>query len=154
MQNVFRPGANWLLIIPLFFAVTERLFNYAGTTDLHLHDTYFVIADFHIWIFFLLLNLVPFGCHAVLRQRGTKSNTFLLMHIVVALLCNVLLFVIFKTAATGLPRRYFDAAEWDANQQAGMADQLTAIFVLLLLLIHVLLVIYTLYTLLKKRKTG
>lgn len=148
MKSIFVKKENWLLITPLLFAFVERIFNNTGTLDFHLHDTYFVIASFHWWLFFLLINLVPFACHSLLRYRNVKNKVLSAVHVLLTILCCTVIFISFKIEA-GVPTRYYDFAGWESNASPASVYDYAAVAVLLLFSIHLMLFIYTGYALVR-----
>lgn len=83
----------------------------AISTDIHLHDTYFVIAHFHYVIIGGILSMFIAGMHYWFpKMFGTMHNekvakTGVVMYFIGA---NVLYFPMFIMGYMGMPRRYFD----------------------------------------------
>lgn len=110
-----------VLSAPMLFALSSIfLFSIGGltglhlgtiSTDIHLHDTYFVIAHFHYVIIGGILSMFIAGLHYWYpKMFGVMYNekvakTGVVMYFIGA---NVLYFPMFIMGYMGMPRRYFD----------------------------------------------
>jgi cytochrome c oxidase subunit 1 len=110
-----------VLSAPMLFALSSIfLFSIGGltglhlgtiSTDIHLHDTYFVIAHFHYVIIGGILSMFIAGLHywypkmfgVMYNQKVAKTGV--VMYFIGA---NVLYFPMFIMGYMGMPRRYFD----------------------------------------------
>lgn len=110
-----------ILTAPMLFALSSIfLFSIGGltglhlgaiSTDIHLHDTYFVVAHFHYVIIGGILSMFIAGLHywfpkmfgKLYNERVAKIGV--VMYFIGA---NVLYFPMFIMGYMGMPRRYFD----------------------------------------------
>jgi cytochrome c oxidase subunit 1 len=95
-----------------------------STLDIHLHDTYFVIAHFHI-----VMGVAGFfGMFAGIYHWFPKmfgrylNNTMAYIHFWVTLIGSYLIFwPMHYEGLAGMPRRYLDYSNWESfNQFAGL----------------------------------
>ncbi len=110
-----------VLSAPMLFALSSIfLFSIGGltglhlgtiSTDIHLHDTYFVIAHFHYVIIGGILSMFIAGLHywypkmfgVMYNEKVAKTGVVLYF-----IGANVLYFPMFIMGYMGMPRRYFD----------------------------------------------
>lgn len=152
-KTIFRIE-NLLLLVPVFLALYEAIFMADSTLDLHLQDTYFVIAHFNIWILFFSLNLIPFCCHLLLRIKSKANRPINFTHVIVTcgLMTGYLLSSVDSISKLGeQPRRYYDFSNCtSAWQVVGHANYMTIIF-FAFTLIHLLFIIYAIIKLLSNK---
>jgi heme/copper-type cytochrome/quinol oxidase subunit 1 len=77
MKRFLLRTENWLLIVPVIITIIEKLFFNTRAFDIHLHDTYFVIANFYIGILLFLSVCIPYLFHFLLRRKGVGSRGFI-----------------------------------------------------------------------------
>lgn len=110
-----------ILTSPMLFALCSIfLFSIGGltglhlgaiSTDIHLHDTYFVVAHFHYVIIGGILSMFIAGLHYWFPKMFGKlynekvAKVGVVMYFIGA---NVLYFPMFIMGYMGMPRRYFD----------------------------------------------
>ncbi len=147
MKRIILRIENLLLIIPGVLALGEVILMRDSVFDLHLHDTYFVIAHFNIWIFFFVLNLVPFCCHLLLRMQYKANKGLPIIHVLITSILLVC-FLIFSMNKIGEPRRYYDLSYWESpGQLVGPINDLIITFSIFII-IHLLFILYTIIKLL------
>lgn len=150
MKNIIFRIENLLLILPGILALGEAIFMGDSTLDLHLSDTYFVIAHFNIWIFFFVLNMVPFGCHFLLRMKNKTNKWLSFIHVLLTCI-SLLCFLVFSINKAGQPRRYYDASYWESpGQLVGPINDLIITFSVFIML-HLLFILYAIIKLLFKK---
>jgi heme/copper-type cytochrome/quinol oxidase subunit 1 len=143
---------NWLLIVPIFITIIERLFFSAHTFDIHLHDTYFVIANFHIGILLFLSACIPYLFHFLLRRKGFGSRGVLLSHVVVSIKLLLFFFVSFKLPHNDMPRRYYDFSSWELYKpQYDLLTRWLGFAVLAFVVIQFLFIVYAYIKLIARR---
>lgn len=153
MKRIIAETENWLLIIPLLIWLVEKTITGTSTLDFHWHDTYFVFANISEGLVFLVLSLLPFACHVLLRYKIKGNVKWLRWH--VWLSCSIIVVLFFAgkfqsyDGLAGLPRRYYDYKHWtDYHLHAA------AVCLVLLLLVYCLLqcwlFLYTIIRLLRK----
>ncbi len=147
MKKIISRIENWLLIIPGIFTLVEVMFFGDSTFDLHLHDTYFVVAHFYIGIAFFVLNLIPFSCHLLIRIKRKGNKKILFMHVLVT---NLLLTCFFILSNTKLiqSKKDYDFSSWKAYRQF---ENLSSALILAFLIIQLLFILYTVVKLLNKK---
>jgi heme/copper-type cytochrome/quinol oxidase subunit 1 len=112
MKKIFLQTENWLLIVPVIITIIEKLFFNTSAFDIHLHDTYFVIANFYIGILLFISVCIPYLFHFLLRRKGVGSRGILLSHVVVTIMLLFFFFVSFRLQHNDMPRRYYDFSSW------------------------------------------
>ena len=97
-----------VLVLTSFFLHQDK------TLDIHVHDTYYVIAQGHVYIFLALVVWFLWALYLVTRKiLYSKSLTWI--HVIITLL--TLLFLLFLLNFGGdlfnqSPRRYLDYSVW------------------------------------------
>jgi heme/copper-type cytochrome/quinol oxidase subunit 1 len=148
----FLKAENWLLILPIIITTSERLFFSASTFDIHLHDTYFVIANFHIGILLFLSVCIPYLFHFLLRRKGVGSKGVLLSHVVATIILLLFFFVSFMLPHNDMPRHYYDFSSWELYKpQYDLLTRWLAFAVLAFVVIQLLFIVYGVVRLVAKK---
>ncbi len=130
------------LILPVLFMYVWSL-TVSGSLDLHLHDTYYVVAGFSALRGLAGFLLVTFGLYKTIRYRHDVINLFIAVpHI---LLSNILIGCLL--APLEGKRSYVEFSAWNAVPWA-------AIGLLSFLVIQVIFVIYFIMEIVKKPVPG
>jgi heme/copper-type cytochrome/quinol oxidase subunit 1 len=116
---------NLLLLTGLIFVLASFfLLNQNNSVDVHIHDTYFVIAHAHIFWFLAILSLLVWTLY-FLTNKFLFSKTLTWAHIIITIL-TLILFVFtlyFGDSLSNLkPRRYYDHSSLNSF---GAADKYT-----------------------------
>ncbi|HVI48893.1 MAG TPA: cbb3-type cytochrome c oxidase subunit I [Chitinophaga sp.] len=126
-----------------------------SSIDIHLHDTYFVIAHFHI----VMGVSAFFGMFAGIYHWFPKmygrfmNNTLGYVHFWVTLAGAYLIFwPMHYEGMAGMPRRYFDYANWTSFNQFNGLNQFISIVVILVFATQLLFVFNFFYSIFKGRK--
>ena len=98
--------------------------------DIHLHDTYFVIAHFHI-----VMGVASFfGMFAGVYHWYPKmfgrylNNTLGYIHFWGTIVCSYLIFwPMHYEGLAGMPRRYYDFSQWESFKQFGSLNEFITI---------------------------
>lgn len=98
--------------------------------DIHLHDTYFVIAHFHI-----VMGVASFfGMFAGVYHWYPKmfgrylNNTLGYIHFWGTIICSYLIFwPMHYEGLAGMPRRYYDFSQWESFKQFGSLNEFITI---------------------------
>ena len=101
---------NLLAWTGLIFAIIALLvLKQDSTIDIHLHDTYFVLAEKHIFFLFTILLLIVWILY-LLTKRFLLSNILTWTHVMITILTFILFAQIFYMGHTlpNLPRQYND----------------------------------------------
>lgn len=143
MKNFFLRTENWLLIVPVMITIIERLFFNASAFDIHLHDTYFVIANFYIGMLLFLSVCIPYLFHFLLRRKGVGSKSMLLSHVVVTIMLLLSFFVFLRLQHNDMPRHYYDFSSWESyGDQFDLLIRWLTFAVLAFVIVQLLFVIY------------
>ncbi|NSL89175.1 cytochrome c oxidase subunit I [Chitinophaga solisilvae] len=126
-----------------------------SSIDIHLHDTYFVIAHFHI----VMGVSAFFGMFAGIYHWFPKmygrfmNNTIGYIHFWVTLIGAYLIFwPMHYEGMAGMPRRYFDYSSWTSFNQFGGLNAFISIVVILVFATQLLFVFNFFYSIFKGRK--
>ncbi|MFN5477769.1 MAG: cbb3-type cytochrome c oxidase subunit I [Sphingobacteriales bacterium] len=126
-----------------------------STLDLHLHDTYFVVAHFHI-----VMGVASFfGMFAGLNHWFPKmygrymNNTMAYIHFWVTLAGAYLIFwPMHYQGFAGMPRRYYDYANWESFKQFVELNRFISTVAMVVFAAQLLLVFNFFYSIFKGRK--
>jgi cytochrome c oxidase subunit 1 len=153
---------NWLTTIwkgnirftvPMLFALGfVSLFISGGLTglflgnsalDIHLHDTYFVVAHFHI----VMGISAFFGMYAGVYHWFPKmygrfmNNTLGYIHFFVTFIgAYVIFWPMHYEGVAGMPRRYYDFSAWESFKQFGELNQMISIAAIIVFFAQILFV--------------
>lgn len=123
--------------------------------DIHLHDTYFVIAHFHI----VMGVASMFGMFAGIYHWYPKmfgrymNNTLGYVHFWVTMIGAYLIFwPMHYTGLAGMPRRYYSYDIWESFKQFGTLNQFISVVVILVFLVQFLFLFNFFYSIWKGRK--
>ncbi|RFS22394.1 cytochrome c oxidase subunit I [Chitinophaga silvatica] len=126
-----------------------------SSIDIHLHDTYFVIAHFHI----VMGVSAFFGMFAGIYHWFPKmygrfmNNTLGYIHFWVTLVGAYLIFwPMHYEGMAGMPRRYFDYTNWASFNQFGPLNYFISIVVIIVFATQLLFVFNFFYSIFKGRK--
>ncbi|GEP94908.1 cytochrome c oxidase subunit I [Chitinophaga cymbidii] len=123
--------------------------------DIHLHDTYFVIAHFHI----VMGVSAFFGMFAGIYHWFPKmygrfmNQTLGFIHFWITLVGAYLIFwPMHYEGMAGMPRRYFDYSTWASFNQFGGLNQFISFVVIIVFATQLLFVFNFFYSIFKGRK--
>jgi len=126
-----------------------------STIDIHLHDTYFVIAHFHI----VMGVSAFFGMFAGIYHWFPKmygrfmNNTIGYIHFWVTLVGAYLIFwPMHYEGMAGMPRRYYDYSNWESFKQFNGLNQFISYVVIIVFAVQLLFVFNFFYSIFKGRK--
>ena len=126
-----------------------------STLDIHLHDTYFVIAHFHI----VMGVSAFFGMFAGIYHWFPKmfgrfmNNTLAYIHFWVTLVGAYLIFwPMHYEGLAGMPRRYLDYSNWSSFNQFGDLNKFISTVAMIVFAIQLLFVFNFFYSIWKGRK--
>jgi cytochrome c oxidase subunit I len=123
--------------------------------DLHLHDTYFVIAHFHI-----VMGVASFfGMFAGVYHWFPKmfgrylNNTMAYIHFWVTIVGAYLIFwPMHYEGLAGMPRRYYDFNNWESFKMFGGLNEFISFVSLVVFAVQLLFVFNFFYSIFKGRK--
>ena len=123
--------------------------------DLHLHDTYFVVAHFHI-----VMGVASFfGMFAGVYHWFPKmfgrflNNTMGYIHFWVTIIGAYLIFwPMHYEGLAGMPRRYYDFSNWESFKMFGGLNEFISFISLLVFAVQLLFVFNFFYSVFKGRK--
>jgi cytochrome c oxidase subunit 1 len=123
--------------------------------DIHLHDTYFVVAHFHI-----VMGVASFfGMFAGIYHWFPKmygrylNNTMAYIHFWVTIIGAYLIFwPMHYQGLSGMPRRYYDFANWESFKQFGGLNEFISLVAMVVFAVQLLFVFNFFYSIFKGRK--
>lgn len=153
----FTPGMLFSLgFVSLFISGgLTGIFLGNSTLDIHLHDTYFVIAHFHI-----VMGVAGFfGMFAGIYHWFPKmfgrylNNTMAYIHFWVTMIGSYLIFwPMHYEGLAGMPRRYLDYTNWESfNQFAGLNKFISTV-AMVVFAIQLMFIFNYFYSIFKGRK--
>jgi cytochrome c oxidase subunit 1 len=123
--------------------------------DIHLHDTYFIIAHFHI----VMGVAGMFGMFAGLYHWYPKmygrymNNTLAYIHFWVTMIGSYLIFwPMHYEGLAGMPRRYYDFSNWESFKMFGGLNQFISFVSMIVFAAQLLFVFNFFYSIFKGRK--
>ncbi len=123
--------------------------------DIHLHDTYFVVAHFHIVMgvasFFGLFAGVY---HWFPKMYGRLlNNTLAYIHFWITIIGAYLIFwPMHYQGLAGMPRRYYDFSNWESFKQFGALNEFISVVAMIVFAAQLLFVVNFFYSIFKGRK--
>ncbi len=127
VQTKFLFGIGAVLLMATALLLPSLTFDTGiGRTalDIPIHDTYFVVARFHLWLFFGLVLLL-FATAYWLYERWSKrqvNRNWGLIHFIATVLPMLTLPGVHLLALPVTPRRYYDYSEFKAFDGAVSFD--------------------------------
>jgi cytochrome c oxidase subunit I len=123
--------------------------------DLHLHDTYFVVAHFHI-----VMGVASFfGMFAGVYHWFPKmfgrylNNTMAYIHFWVTIIGAYLIFwPMHYEGLAGMPRRYYDFSNWESFKMFGELNQFISFVAAIVFAVQLLFIFNFFYSMYKGRK--
>jgi cytochrome c oxidase subunit I len=126
-----------------------------SSLDIHLHDTYFVVAHFHI----VMGVASMFGMFAGIYHWYPKmygrflNNTLGYIHFWVTMIGAYLIFwPMHYTGLAGMPRRYYDYSIWESFKRFGDLNQFISIVAIIVFLTQILFLFNFFYSIWKGRQ--
>jgi cytochrome c oxidase subunit 1 len=126
-----------------------------STLDIHLHDTYFVVAHFHI----VMGVASMFGMFAGVYHWYPKmygrymNNTLAYIHFWVSLIGAYLIFwPMHYQGLAGMPRRYTDFSNWESFKQFGEMNRFISTVAMIVFVVQLLFIFNFFYSIWKGRK--
>lgn len=123
--------------------------------DIHLHDTYFVIAHFHI----VMGVASMFGMFAGIYHWYPKmygrylNNTLGYIHFWVTMIGAYLIFwPMHYEGLAGMPRRYYSYASWESFKQFASLNQFISTVAIIVFAVQILFLFNFFYSIFKGRK--
>ncbi len=123
--------------------------------DMHLHDTYFVIAHFHLVMgVSAVLGMFAGIYHWFPKLYGRMMNRTLgYVHFWITLVGAYLIFwPMHYEGLAGMPRRYYDFGQWASFSQFAGLNQLISITAIVVFGVQILFLINFFYSIFKGRK--
>ncbi|MET0635462.1 MAG: cbb3-type cytochrome c oxidase subunit I [Chitinophagaceae bacterium] len=126
-----------------------------STIDIHLHDTMFVVAHFHI----VMGVASMFGMFAGIYHWFPKmfgrflNNTLGYLHFWVTMVGAYLIFwPMHYQGLAGIPRRYLDKSNWHSFNQFGDLDKMITVVSIVVFAVQLMFVFNFFYSIFKGRK--
>ncbi len=150
MNNLLR---SWrkpygiLLIAALLVSIVS--FVPDGAIDIHLHDTYFIIATAHVYRAVALLLLFFAFLYRILRYL-LYLDLLSWLHILVTLLgCALVLLPMHYEGFAGQPRRYYDYSAWASFKQFEQLNRVISVVAISWILAQAVFLLHILLGLLR-----
>jgi cytochrome c oxidase subunit 1 len=153
----FTPGMMFALgFVSLFISGgLTGIFLGNSTLDIHLHDTYFVIAHFHI----VMGVSAFFGMFAGIYHWFPKmygrymNNTMAYIHFWVTIIGAYLIFwPMHYEGLAGMPRRYLDYSSWESFKQFAELNKFISTVAMIVFAVQLMFVFNFFYSIFKGRK--
>ena len=144
-----------LLLLTGLVSVLTSFFvlNQNNLVDIHLHDTYFVIAHTHIFWFLTVLALFVMTLY-LLTNKILYSKTLIWTHVIVTILTLLLVALTLffgESFMNPTPRRYYDYSNWNSFNNYTEFTKAIGITIFVLLFGQVIFIINLIAGLLKKQ---
>jgi len=126
-----------------------------STLDIHLHDTYFVIAHFHIVMGVSgILGMFAGIYHWFPKMYGRYlNNTMAYIHFWITLIGAYLIFwPMHYEGLAGMPRRYLDYSGWLSFNQFGGLNRFISTVAMIVFAVQLLFIFNFFYSIFKGRK--
>src|SRR6187397_3462434 len=153
----FTPGMLFAIgFVSLFISGgLTGLFLGNSTIDIHLHDTYFVVAHFHI-----VMGVASFfGMFAGVYHWFPKmygrylNNTLAYIHFWVTIVGAYLIFwPMHYMGMAGMPRRYYDFANWESFKMFAGLNEFISLVTMIVFAAQLMFVFNFFYSIFKGRK--
>ncbi len=138
---------GFILVLISFFVLKQN-----NTVDIHLHDTYFVVAYTHIFWLLASIALVLWKVY-LLTKKLLYSTSLIWVHVVITIL-TLLLFAVtffwddgFVNPAT---RRYYDYSNWNSLTHTSGVAKVSAITIRVLIFVQLVFIINFISGLIKR----
>jgi cytochrome c oxidase subunit 1 len=126
-----------------------------STIDMHVHDTYFVVAHFHL----VMGVAAMFGMFAGIYHWFPKmfgrfmNNTLAYIHFWVTMVGAYLIFwPMHYMGLAGMPRRYYDYSQWLSFKQFGGLNEMITITAIIVFAVQMLFIVNFFYSIFRGRK--
>ncbi|MFT3704212.1 MAG: cbb3-type cytochrome c oxidase subunit I [Agriterribacter sp.] len=126
-----------------------------STLDLHLHDTYFVIAHFHIVMgVSAFMGMFAGIYHWFPKMYGRyMNNTLGYIHFWITLVCAYVIFwPMHYEGFAGMPRRYYDYSGWESFKHFVELNRVISFAAILSFLVQLMFVFNFFYSIFKGRR--
>lgn len=153
----FTPGMMFAIgFVSLFISGgLTGIFLGNSALDIHLHDTYFVIAHFHI-----VMGVASFfGMFAGIYHWFPKmygrylNNVMAYIHFWVTIIGAYLIFwPMHYQGLAGAPRRYYDLSSWESFKHFGGLNEFISLVAMIVFAVQLLFVFNFFYSIFKGRK--
>ena len=126
-----------------------------SSLDIHLHDTYFVIAYFHL----VMGGASMFGMFAGIHHWYPKmygrymNNTLAYIHFWITIAGAYCIFwPMHYEGLAGMPRRYYDFSNWESFKMFGGLNEFISVVALIVFSVQLLFIFNFFYSIFKGRK--
>ena len=138
-----------LLILNSFLVINQN-----NSVDFHLHDTYFVISNTHIFWLLAILALVIWILY-LFTYKILFSKVLIWGHVIISIL-TILLFLsslyFRNNILNPIPRKYYDLNDWNTLGIDSIATKFFSIIILILVFGQLLFIINFVIGLVKPKK--
>jgi cytochrome c oxidase subunit I len=137
MNRIARHLTLFPEILLLLAAAILPLLLLNTTMDIHLHDTYFVIAGWMASIPFCSMLVMAFVLHSILVKRNRRSKTVAWSHSLSSLVCLIMLAIVMVNVNRGSA-----GTNWDDFDRFNSLYKLSSVIIITFFIIQGVFVIY------------
>jgi cytochrome c oxidase subunit 1 len=155
-NNRFTPGMLFTIGFVSLFISGGLTGIWVGNSpiDIHLHDTYFVIAHFHLVMGVALMFSMFAGIyHLYPKMYGRyMNNTLAYIHFWITLIGAYLIFwPMHYEGLAGMPRRYYEHSSWESFKQFAELNRFISTVVIITFATQILFIFNFFYSIFKGR---
>jgi heme/copper-type cytochrome/quinol oxidase subunit 1 len=155
MKSILQRAESWLLIVPTFIFLLQKMFIGNFSFDVHLHDTYFVLTSINVGYWLIAILILPFICHLILKAINNTNTKWTAQHVVITCISMLVLVgsMYLINGEEGItPRRYYDLGDLQSVKiNYGLPIKILIVSAALFLGMQVWIVIYTVFRLIKAK---
>jgi len=143
---------NILLILLIIVFFTSKIIVSNSALDIHLHDTYFVISNIYMAVFFLPYLIFIYFSYRFIRRKNKSINVFISLFQIagLSLFCLLLFLPLNFMDSIGKPTRYYDFNTWNSLKEFSFYNEWVMITIFIIVISQLLFFIYFLIFVFKR----
>jgi heme/copper-type cytochrome/quinol oxidase subunit 1 len=134
-MSIYKP--YHLLLLAALSLLISSFLSSKGTLDIHVHDTYFVIAHFEFNLALAILAFILWAIYMLTRNLPL-SSLLTWIHVVLTLLA---LGLFISLPLFGYPEKYLDISPWGNFNELNRANEIVAVIIISFTLAQLILVV-------------